>query len=173
MGPSEPSPSLNSLVLSQLKRPPPPPPEPELPPSPAPAPVLPSAAPQGAVPAASGEVEDGEVGGAVVITRVLKLEHMVSVCLGLCYGPCMYSGAFSVCLAWHGLSCLCKGPANSNTLRVGHVANSITDCTAICSWFRLVSSSRLVFPHGYMDTPCCSWLKNTKAGVVLLPRTGL
>ena len=77
LGPSEPSSSLNSLVLSQLKRPPPPPPEPELPPAPAPA--LPLAAPQGFAPAASGEVEDGEVGGAVMVTKVLKLEHMVSV----------------------------------------------------------------------------------------------
>lgn len=75
LGPSEPSSSLNSLVLSQLKRPPPP--EPELPPAPAPA--LPLAAPQGVAPAASGEVEDGEVGGAVMVTKVLKLEHMVSV----------------------------------------------------------------------------------------------
>lgn len=79
LGPSEPSSSLNSLVLSQLKRPPPPPPEPELPPAPVPAPVLPLAAPQGFAPAASGEVEDGEVGGAVLVTRVLKLERMVSV----------------------------------------------------------------------------------------------
>ena len=80
LGPSEPSSSLNSLVLSQLKRPPPPPPEPELPPAPAPAPAVGLAAPQGVAPAASGEVEDGEVGGTVVVTRVLKLEHMVSVC---------------------------------------------------------------------------------------------
>lgn len=80
LGPSEPSSSLNSLVLSQLKRPPPPPPEPERPPAPAPAPALPSAAPHGFAPAASGEVEDGEVGGTVAVTRVLKLEHMVSGC---------------------------------------------------------------------------------------------
>lgn len=76
LGPSEPSTSLNSLVLAQLKRPPPPPPEPEAPPAPAPAPPL--AAPQGPAPgAATGDVEDGEVGGAVPVTRVLKLEHMV------------------------------------------------------------------------------------------------
>lgn len=80
LGPSGPSSSLNSLVLSQLKRPPPPPPEPELPPAPVPAPALPLAVPQGFAPAASGEVEDGEVGGAVLVTRVLKLERMVSVC---------------------------------------------------------------------------------------------
>ena len=80
LGPSEPSSSLNSLVLSQLKRPPPPPPEPELPPAPAPAPAVGLAAPQGVAHAASGEVEDGEVGGTVVVTRVLKLEHMVRVC---------------------------------------------------------------------------------------------
>lgn len=35
----------------------------------------------GTAAAASGEVEDGEVGGAVAVTRVLKLEHMVSLCL--------------------------------------------------------------------------------------------
>lgn len=77
LGPSEPSTSLNSLVLAQLKRPPPPPPEPEAPPAPTPAPALPLAAPQGPAPAATGDVEDGEVGGAVPVTRVLKLEHMV------------------------------------------------------------------------------------------------
>lgn len=69
LGPSEPSQTLNSLVLSQLKRPPPPPPAPVLPP----APVKPLG------PTPSGEVEDGEVGvAAPVVTRVLKLEHMVS-----------------------------------------------------------------------------------------------
>ncbi len=69
LGPSEPSQTLNSLVLSQLKRPPPPPPAPILPP----APVVPLG------PTPSGEVEDGEVGvAAPVVTRVLKLEHMVS-----------------------------------------------------------------------------------------------
>ena len=69
LGPSEPSQTLNSLVLSQLKRPPPPPPAPVLPP----APVMPLG------PTPSGEVEDGEVGvAAPVVTRVLKLEHMVS-----------------------------------------------------------------------------------------------
>ncbi|DBA80807.1 TPA: U2 small nuclear RNA auxiliary factor 2, variant 2 [Trebouxia sp. C0004] len=69
LGPSEPSQALNSLVLSQLKRPPPPPPAPILPP----APVLPLG------PMPSGEVEDGEVGvAAPVVTRVLKLEHMVA-----------------------------------------------------------------------------------------------
>lgn len=76
LGPSEPSSSLNSLVLAQLKRPPPPPPEPEAPPAPAPA--LPLATPQGAAPVAGRDVEDGEVGGGVPVTRVLKLEHMVS-----------------------------------------------------------------------------------------------
>ena len=76
LGPSEPSTALNSLVLAQLKRPPPPPPEPEAPPALAPA--VPLAAPQGPAPAAGGDVEDGEVGGGVPVTRVLKLEHMVS-----------------------------------------------------------------------------------------------
>lgn len=68
LGPSEPSQALNSLVLSQLKRPPPPPP----------APVLPPAPTLGSAP--SGDAEDGEVAVAVapVVTRVLKLEHMVS-----------------------------------------------------------------------------------------------
>ena len=89
LGPGEPSSSLNSLVLSQLKRPPPPPPEPELPPAPAPAPALPSAAPQHLAPAASGEEEDGEVGGTVTVTRVLKLEHMVSVCGHLAGRTCL------------------------------------------------------------------------------------
>ena len=98
LGPSEPSSSLNSLVLSQLKRPPPPPPEPVLPPAPAPAPALPSAAPQAFAPAASGEVEDGEVGGPVAVTRVLKLEHMVSVC-GHVTGR--------TCLLMHVASCDC------------------------------------------------------------------
>ena len=83
LGPWEPSQSLNSLVLSQLKRPPPPPPAPVLPPAPAPA--LPS--PSALGPSPSGEVEDGEVGGAgPAVTRVLKLEHMVSTlpCLAAC-----------------------------------------------------------------------------------------
>lgn len=74
LGPSEPSASLNSLVLSQLQQPPPPPPAPVLPPAPALA--LPSA-PAGFAPAAGGDEEDGEVVNAVVVTRVLKLEHMV------------------------------------------------------------------------------------------------
>ncbi len=73
MGPSEPSHSLNSLVLSQLKRPPPPPPAPILPPAPA------------LGPSPSGEVEDGEVAvAAPVVTRALKLEHMVSHSLNIC-----------------------------------------------------------------------------------------
>ena len=111
LGPSEPSASLNSLVLSQLKRPPPPPPAPVLPAAPAPA--LPSAtapgpavaaAPASFAPAVGGDVEDGEVGNAVVVTRVLKLEHMVSL---FCHRECS-AHASSIRVMQHFCSCCSK-----------------------------------------------------------------
>ena len=100
LGPSDPSTSLNSLVLSQLKRPPPPPPAPVLPDPPAPA--LSSVLVSGPVPAAGGEAEDGEVGNAVMVTRVLKLEHMVRESAPLSHIPfamAAVNGTFCVALS--------------------------------------------------------------------------
>lgn len=78
LGPSEASKSLNTLVLSQLKRPPPPPPAPTPPPAPVPALAAPAAAEEAQTAAAPAEPP---------ATKALRLQHMVSLAIAISIIP--------------------------------------------------------------------------------------